>query len=75
MDKSAGKMPHKIPKRIEIDNEKAIIIYDRSTERKTTISEESEIIKSLTEKIDIMRIYCHPEKADIAFELMKSYNG
>lgn len=75
VDKLAGKMPHKIPKRIEIDNEKAIIIYDRSTERKTTISEESEIIKSLTEKIDIMRIYCHPEKADIAFELIRSYNG
>lgn len=74
VDKSAGKVPHKIPKRIEIDNEKAIIIYDKSIERKTTISEESEIIRNLTEKIDIMRIYCHPDKAEQAKELMKSYN-
>lgn len=74
VDKSAGKVPHKIPKRIEIENEKAIIIYDKSIERKTTISEESEIIRNLTEKIDIMRIYCHPDKAEQAKELMKSYN-
>lgn len=74
VDKSADKMPHKIPKRIELDNEKAIIIYDRSIERKTTISEESEIIRNLTEKIDIMRIYCHPDKAEQARALMKSYN-
>lgn len=74
LDKSAGKMPHKIPKRIELDSEKAIIIYDSSIERKTTISEESEIIRKLTEKIDIMRIYCHPSKASLAIDLMKSYN-
>lgn len=73
-DKSAGKMPHKIPKRIEIENEKAIIIYDKTIERRTTISEESEIIRNLTEKIDIMRIYCHPDKADSAIELMKSFS-
>ena len=75
VDKSAGKMPHKIPKRIEIDNEKAIIIYEKAINRKTTISEESDIIRNLTEKIDLMRIYCHPDKADIAIELMKSYNS
>ncbi|MCM1325852.1 MAG: HD domain-containing protein [Bacteroidales bacterium] len=74
IDKSAEKMPHKIPKRIEPDNEKAIIIYDKDTERKTTISEESEIIRNLTEKMDIMRIYCHPDKAAEARELMKSVN-
>ncbi len=74
IDKSAGKMPHKIPKRIELDNEKAIVIYDRTTERKTSISEESEIIRNLTEKMDIMRIYCHPDKAAKAREFMKSVN-
>lgn len=73
-DKSAGKMPHKIPKKIEIDNEKAIIIYEPSTERKTTISEESDIIRNLTEKINIMRIYCAPEKSEIAFNKIKEYN-
>lgn len=74
VDKSAGKVPHKIPKRIPLEDEKAIIIYDKSIERKTTISEESEIIRNLTEKIDIMRIYCHPQMADEAKKLMKSYN-
>lgn len=73
-DKSADKMPHKIPKRVEIDNEKAIVIYDRDTERRTTISEESDIIRNLTERINIMRIYCHPDKADKALELIKSFN-
>lgn len=75
VDKSADKMPHKIPKRIEIDNEKAIIIYEKAIERKTTISEESEIIRNLTEKINIMRIYCHPDKADKALSIMKEANN
>lgn len=74
VDKSAGKMPHKIPKKIEIENEKAIIIYEASTGRKTTISEESDIIRNLTEKINIMRIYCNPQKSKIAFDKIKEYN-
>lgn len=74
VDKSADKMPHKIPRKIEIDNEKAIIIYEPSTERTTTISEESDIIRNLTEKINIMRIYCNPEKSEIAFNKIKEYN-
>lgn len=74
VDKSAGKIPHKIPKRVEIDNEKAIIIYDQSIKRKTTISEESEIIRNLTEKINIMRIYCHPSKSSLAIDIMTQYN-
>ncbi|MCI9136234.1 MAG: phosphohydrolase [Lachnospiraceae bacterium] len=74
IDKSADKVPHKIPKRTEIENEKAIIIYDKAIERKTTISEESEIIRNLTKKINIMRIYCHPLKAETAINFIKSYN-
>lgn len=73
-DVSAGKMPHKIPLRIEKDDEKAIVIYDQKTGRVTTISEESEIIKSLSEKIDIMSLYCHPEKSKEAYEIMKKIN-
>ena len=73
-DCSAGKMPHKIPIKIEPDHEKSIVIYNSKTNRKTTISEESEIIKSLTEKIDIMRIYCHPNKRDQAFEIIRATN-
>lgn len=74
IDNSADKMPHKIPNRVEIFDEKSIIIYDDKIERKTTISEESEIIKNLTVKIDILRIYCHPEKSEEARELMKEIN-
>lgn len=73
-DKSAGKMPHKIPKRVELNDEKAIVIYDRDIRRKRTISEESEIIKSLSEKIDIMRIYCHPDKVEQAREIIQRFN-
>ncbi len=67
VDKSAGKMPHKIPKRVEFSDEK--------TDRVTTISEESEIIKALSEKIDIMRIYCAPNVAGKAFDYIKGVNN
>ena len=73
-DCSAGKMPHKIPIKIEPDHEKAIVIYNSKTNIKTTISEESEIIKSLTEKIDIMRVYCHPSKREQAYEIIRATN-
>lgn len=73
-DTSAGKMPHKIPMKVEVDDEKAIVIYDSETDKKTTISEESEIIKTLTEKIDIMSLYCHPSKSSEALEIMKEIN-
>jgi len=73
-DTSAGKMPHKIPLRVERDHEKAILIYNNKTNRKTTISEESEIIKSLSEKIDIMSLYCHPSKSEEAYKIMREIN-
>lgn len=73
-DSSAGKMPHKIPVRIEIDDEKAIIIFDKKINRQTTISEESEIIKSLSEKIDILSLYCKPEKSEQAYTIMQHIN-
>lgn len=73
-DTSAGKMPHKIPLRVEKDDEKAIVIYDNKNGKTTTISEQSEIIKSLSEKIDIMSVYCHPSKSDEAFQFIKRIN-
>ncbi|MGI6383229.1 MAG: HD domain-containing protein [Tissierellaceae bacterium] len=73
-DCSADKMPHKIPSRTEISDEKAIIIVDRTTGKRTTISEESHIIKSLTEKIDIMRIYVDPKHSKESFEIVKNIN-
>lgn len=73
-DHSAGKMPHKIPRKMEIDDENAIIIFDKHTHRKTTITEESEIIKKLSEKIDIMRIYSKPNVSEKAIEVMRKIN-
>lgn len=73
-DDNAGKLPHKIPRRTEVSEENAIIIYDAETNRIRTISEESEIIKALTEKIDIRRIYCRPDIADEALKLVRQHN-
>ena len=60
-DYSAGKMPHKIPIKSEITDEKAIVIIHKNTGKLTTISEESHIIQALTDKIDIQRLYVKPE--------------
>lgn len=73
-DVSAGKMPHKIPTKMELNDEKAIVIFDATEGKKTTISEESEIIKTLTEKIDIMSLYCNPSKSDEALAYMRKIN-
>lgn len=74
IDKSAGKMPHKIPMKVEVDDEKAIVIYDKKNKYKTTIAEESEIIHCLCEKIDIQRAYCTPECYEKAYEIVKKFN-
>ena len=74
IDASAGKMPHKIPKRMEVDDEKAIVIFNQTTGKKTTISDESEIIKNLTEKIDILSLYCVPEHSKEALEYIRKTN-
>ena len=73
-DVDAGKSPHKIPIRSEINDEKTIMIYDAKKNRKRTISEESEIIRSLGTKIDIRRIYCEHSKCPEAIEIVRSYN-
>lgn len=74
IDKSAGKMPHKIPMKVEVDDEKAIVIFDKENGSKTTIAEESEIIHCLCEKIDIQRAYCTPECYEKAHKIVKEFN-
>lgn len=66
-DKAAEKMPHKIPMITSLDDEKAIAIIDANNSR-STISDESIIIKSLTHKINIQRLYVSPEKEKEARE-------
>lgn len=56
-DDSADKMPHKIPIKVEIDDERAILIFNKKTNEISTISDESLIINNLIEKINIKRLY------------------
>lgn len=63
-DSSAGKMPHKIPIKTEVSDERAIVILDKNMGKCSTISESSHIIRSLTDKIDILRLYVKPEHKD-----------
>lgn len=71
-DFSADKMPHKIPIKTEISDERAIIIIDGSTGKHSTISESSHIIQSLTDKIYILRLYVKPELKDTVLDSIKS---
>jgi len=65
IDRSADKLPHKIvPQKYSIDHEEVIAIVDK--QGFTTISDESHIINSLTEKINIQRIYAHEEVSEEA---------
>ena len=73
-DNSADKMPHKIPSRTDDSDPKAIPILDRKMSYCSTISEESHIISSLTEKINIMRIYVHPSQKDKSYKIIKEIN-
>lgn len=60
-DFSADKMPHKIPTKTEVTDENAIVIIDSGTGKCSTISESSHIIRALTDKIDILRLYVKPD--------------
>ena len=70
-DSSADKMPHKIPIKTEVSDERAIVIVDGSTGKCSTISEHSHIIQSLTDKIDILRLYVIPELKDVVLKKIK----
>lgn len=73
-DYSADKMPHKIPTKTEVDDEKAIVIVDKRTGKCSTISEDSHIIRHLTDKINIMRLYVTPElKEKVTDEIKNKY--
>lgn len=73
-DYSADKMPHKIPMKVEIEAEKAIVIVKKKIDQPSTISDESHIISNLTEKINIERLYVCEEKRNDALEYLKSIN-
>ncbi|HMM23053.1 MAG TPA: HD domain-containing protein [Selenomonadales bacterium] len=54
---SADKLPHKIPAKHDINDEKAIPIVEKGSEIPVSLSTESEIIFNLTKPINILRIY------------------
>lgn len=73
-DCSADKMPHKIPIKTEVTDERAIVIVDNSTGKCSTISESSHIIQCLTDKIDILRLYVKPEmREQVSSEIRRTY--
>lgn len=67
-DDSADKMPHKIPIKVEIDDEKAILIFNKKRNEISTISDESLIINNLIEKINIRRLYVSKNIREEAFK-------
>lgn len=73
VDNAASKMPHKIPMRTNIDDEKAIVIINETNGGKSTISDESLLIKTLTEKINIERLYVTLEKEKEAEEKINNF--
>ena len=60
--------------KVDIENEKAIVIINKKIDQPSTISDESHIISNLTEKINIERVYVCEEKRKDAFEYLKSIN-
>ncbi|WAM34019.1 HD domain-containing protein [Caldicellulosiruptor morganii] len=69
---SADKMIHQIPVKYELDSEKAIPIIDEKNREVMSISIASEVIKKMTEPINIKRIYVTEDKRK---EAEKIVNG
>ena len=63
---SADKMIHQIPVKYELDSEKAIPIVDEKNKEVMSISIASEVIKKMTEPINIKRIYVSEDKKEEA---------
>lgn len=72
-DSSADKMPHKIPVRSEVGDEKAVILLNRRMAKRVSISEESYIIRALATKIGVKRLYARPDIAEAARTIAKNW--
>ena len=72
-DESADKLPHKIPVRCEIEDEKAIISFNKRMKKRVSVSEESYIIRALATKIGIKRLYAHPKVARQAKKIVSDW--
>lgn len=72
-DESADKLPHKIPVRCEIEDEKAIISFNKRMKKRVSVSEESYIIRALATKIGIKRLYAHPKVARKAKKIVSDW--
>lgn len=75
LEDSVEKMPHKfIPRKTTVDDEEAIVIYDSKDKELSTISIKSYIIKQLTEKINIKRLYVKREYFKKALQIVTKQN-
>lgn len=68
---SADKMAHKIPMRYELDSEQAIPIILDYSDKPSTISMESSIIRKMTDPINILRIYAREDVAEQATKYVR----
>ena len=73
-DASADKMPHKIPVQSSVEDEKAVILVNKRMRKRVSISEESHIIRALSNKIGIRRIYAHPSIAEAARKIVQDWH-
>ncbi len=70
-DDATIKVSHKIPQKTYRESEAAILIFDKTKNSISTISEKSFIISSLIEKIDIKRLYVNNDKRNEVIEYLK----
>ena len=73
-DASADKMPHKIPVQSSVEDEKAVILVNKRMRKRVSISDESHIIRALSNKIGIRRIYAHPSIAEAARKIVQDWH-
>ncbi|ADQ06252.1 metal dependent phosphohydrolase [Caldicellulosiruptor hydrothermalis 108] len=67
---SADKLIHQMPIRYEVDSEKAIPLIDDIEEKPIPVSIASEVIRKMTEPINIKRIYVTEDKKDEAINIV-----
>ena len=72
-DSSADKLPHKIPVRCELEDERAIISFNKRMKKRVSVSEESYIIRALATKIGIRRLYAHPMVSEEAKKIVRDW--
>jgi HD superfamily phosphohydrolase len=67
---SADKLVHQMPVRYELDSEKAIPVITENDKKVIPVSVASEVIRKMTEPINIKRIYVYEDKKEEAIKIV-----